>query len=42
MSGLCSDQPIPLTYACGPLLAATRLDKDELLPPDTTVWLHRD
>lgn len=37
-----SDQPVPLPHACGPLLASGPLDNNGLLPPDTTVWLHRD
>ncbi|MBA4864947.1 glycoside hydrolase family 13 protein [Streptomyces sp. PSKA54] len=37
-----SDQAIPLPDACGPLLASGPLSKDGLLPPDTTVLLHRE
>lgn len=37
-----SDRPIRLPDACGPLLASGRLSDDGMLPPDTTVWLHRD
>jgi alpha-glucosidase len=37
-----SDQPIPLLDATSPLLASGPLGKDGVLPPDTTVLLHRD
>ncbi|OAH09507.1 glycoside hydrolase family 13 protein [Streptomyces jeddahensis] len=37
-----SDQPIPLPDAYRPLLTSRPLHNDGLLPPDTTVWLHRD
>ncbi|WP_069766368.1 glycoside hydrolase family 13 protein [Streptomyces sp. LUP47B] len=37
-----SDQPIPLPDASSPLIASGPLGKDGVLPPDTTVLLHRD
>ncbi|MFI0776959.1 glycoside hydrolase family 13 protein [Streptomyces sp. NPDC021212] len=37
-----SEQPIPLPDACDPLLASGPLSEDGLLPPDTTVLLHRN
>ncbi|WP_371574671.1 hypothetical protein [Streptomyces sp. NBC_01314] len=36
-----TDQPVPLPAATSPLIASAPLGKDGLLPPDTTVLLHR-
>ncbi|MFI5800193.1 glycoside hydrolase family 13 protein [Streptomyces sp. NPDC051677] len=36
-----SDQPIPLPHSAVSLLASGPLDKDGMLPPDTTVLLNR-
>ncbi|MBC9729366.1 alpha-amylase family glycosyl hydrolase [Streptomyces sp. TRM68367] len=37
-----TDQPTPLPDATSPLITSAPLGKDGLLPPDTTVLLHRD
>ncbi|UXY17768.1 glycoside hydrolase family 13 protein [Streptomyces cynarae] len=37
-----SHRSVRLPEACSPLIASGPLDKDGLLPSDTTVWLRRD